>query len=184
MHPILKIALKVICNIIYAQIETTKSGKAELFLLWCMITRSHRPHFGDVIIKRFHRVISFLTHGAIRCGGLISVIARALTVPSPPVYTFFAGDSLCLTLQTLRFMHMLRPAPGGYVWMLGRSLYFKVTRPDDIALAEPISETEWVLSSNIQLPPRPRREPHAQSDRPSSSTQHPNYADATTISFT
>ncbi|CAI9290071.1 unnamed protein product [Lactuca saligna] len=165
-------------------IETMKVGKAELFLLWCMITRSHRPHFGDVIIKCFHRVISLRTRGAICCGGLIFIIVRVLTVPSPPGYTFFTGDSFRLTLQTLRSMHMLRPAPGEYVWMLGRSLYFKVTGPGDIALAEPISETEWVLSSNIQLPPRPRREPYAQSDRPSSSTQHPDYADATPISFT
>ncbi|CAI9270280.1 unnamed protein product [Lactuca saligna] len=149
-----------------------------------MITGSHRLHFGDVIIKRFHRVISLRTRAAIRCGGLNSVIARVLAVPSPPGYTFFAGDSFCLTLQTLRSMHMHRPTLGGHVWMLGCSLYFKVIGPDDIALAEPISEIEWVLCSNIQLPPRPCREPHAQSDRPSSSTQHPDYADATPISFT
>ncbi|CAI9304013.1 unnamed protein product [Lactuca saligna] len=186
VHPVLKIALKIICNIIYAQIETTKAGKAELFLLWCMITGSYHPHFGDLIIRRFHRVIALCTSGAIRCGGLISVITHSLVPQSPPKYTFFTGDYFCLTLQNFRAMHMLRNAPSGFVWMRGRSTYFKVTRPDAIALPGPISETVWVLPSNIPPPPCLRRAQQAQrpqSDRPSSSTQHLDYTDATPISF-
>ncbi|CAI9282900.1 unnamed protein product [Lactuca saligna] len=135
------------------QLETTKVGKAELFLLWCMITGSYR----DIIIRRFHRVITLRTGCAIRCGGLIFVIACSLTLQSPPGYTFFTGESFRLTLQNLRAMHMLRTALGGYVWMQGRSTYFKVTGPDDIALVDPISDTVWVLQSNILLPPHPRR---------------------------
>ncbi|CAI9283547.1 unnamed protein product [Lactuca saligna] len=104
----------------------------------------------------------------------------------PPGYTFFQAESSRLTLQNLRAMHMLQTAPGGYVWMWGRSTYFKVTGPDVIALADPISDTMWVLLSNIPPPPRPRRAQQfrqPQFDRPPSSTQHPDYADATPISF-
>ncbi|CAI9262189.1 unnamed protein product [Lactuca saligna] len=71
------------------ELETTKAGKAKLFLLWCMITKSYRTHFGDIIIQRFHRVISLHTGGAIRCGGLISVIARSFAPQSPAWYAFF-----------------------------------------------------------------------------------------------
>ncbi|CAI9286831.1 unnamed protein product [Lactuca saligna] len=138
------------------ELETIKSVKAEFFLLWCMITNLHRPHFGDIIIKRFHKVISLHTGGAIRCGGLISIIACAIVAQSPLGYTFFAGDSFRLTLQTLRAMHMFCTAPGGYVWMQVRSTYFKVTGPDDITLVDPISDTVWVLQSNI---PQPLRQP-------------------------
>ncbi|CAI9263954.1 unnamed protein product [Lactuca saligna] len=83
-------------------------------------------------------------------------------------------------------MHILHTAPGGCVWMRGRSTYFKVTRPDGIALSDPISKTVWVLPSNIPPPPLPRRAQqaqHPQSNRPSSSTKHPDYTDATPISF-
>ncbi|CAI9299369.1 unnamed protein product [Lactuca saligna] len=151
-----------------------------------MITGSHRSYFGDIITKWFHRVIGIRTCGAIRYGGLITVIARSLTEQSPPGYTFFSADSFRLTLQNLRAMHMLRTTPGGYVWMRGRSTYFKVIGPDVIALADPISNTMWVLPSNIPPPPSIRRAQqvrHPPSDRPCSSTQHPDYADATPVSF-
>ncbi|CAI9268470.1 unnamed protein product [Lactuca saligna] len=84
VHHDLKIALKIICNIIYSQLETTKADKVELFPLWYMITGSYRPHFGDIIIRRFHRVIALRTGGAIRYGGLIFVISRSLTPQFPP----------------------------------------------------------------------------------------------------
>ncbi|CAI9290091.1 unnamed protein product [Lactuca saligna] len=84
VHPVLKISLKIICNIIYAQIETTKVSKAELFLLWFMVTGSYYQHFGDLIIKRFHRVIALRTGGAICCGSLISIIVCSLVARSPP----------------------------------------------------------------------------------------------------
>ncbi|CAI9291508.1 unnamed protein product [Lactuca saligna] len=151
-----------------------------------MVTGSHCPHFGDLIIKRFHRVIALHIGGEIRCGGLISVISRSLAVQSRPGYTFFAGDSFHLSLQTLWSIHMLRTAPGGYVWMRGRYTYFKVTGPDVVSLVDPISDTMWVLLSNIPPSPRPRRAPQVrqpQFDRPSSSTQHPDYAYTTPISF-
>ncbi|CAI9291280.1 unnamed protein product [Lactuca saligna] len=98
LHPILKIALKIICIIIYAQVETMKSGKADLFILWCMVARWYRPYFGDLIIKRFHRVLNLRTGGAILCGGLITIIARTLVEQSPPEYTFFTGETFRLTL--------------------------------------------------------------------------------------
>ncbi|CAI9299370.1 unnamed protein product [Lactuca saligna] len=139
------------------EIETTNARKAKLFLLWCMIIGSHCPYFGDIIIKWFHRVIGIRNCGAIRYGGLITVIARSLTEQSPPGYTFFSADSFRLTLQTLRVMDMLRTTPGGYVCMRGRSTYFKVIGPDVIDLADPISNTMQVLPSNIPPPPRPRR---------------------------
>ncbi|CAI9278367.1 unnamed protein product [Lactuca saligna] len=163
VHTVLKIALKIICNIIYAHIETTKADKAELFLLWCMIIGSHCPHFGDTIIKSFHTVIALRTGGAIHYGGLIYVIAHSIMLQSPPWYTLFVGDSFRLTQQTLWAMHMLRTAPCRYVWMQGRFTYF-----------------------NIPPPLRPRRAQQVrcpQSDRPSWSTQHPDCADATPISF-
>ncbi|CAI9264997.1 unnamed protein product [Lactuca saligna] len=157
VHPAIKIALKIIWNIIYAQLETKKADKADLFLLCCMITGSYHPHFGDIIIRRFHRVIALRTGDVIPCGGLISIIARSLTPQSPLGYTFFTGDAFRLTLQNLRAMHMLHTAPGGYVWMHGHSTYFKLTGLDDIALADPISDTLWVLQSNIPPPSRPCR---------------------------
>ncbi|CAI9296859.1 unnamed protein product [Lactuca saligna] len=142
-----------------------------------MVTGLNRPHFGDIITKRFHRVIGLRTGGAIRCGGLISFIAHSLVEQIPPGYTFFQVESSRLTLQNHRAMHMLCPS---------RPIYFKVTGPDVIALADPINDTMWVLPSNIPPPPCPRsaqqvRQP--QSNRPSSSTQHPDYADATPVSF-
>ena len=84
-----------------------------------MVSGLYRPHFDDLIIKIFHRVINLRTDGHIRCGGLIAVITHTLMEQSPPEYTFFSGDSFRLTLQNLRAMHMLRPAPGGIFWMLG-----------------------------------------------------------------
>lgn len=63
------------CNILYAQVETTKVGKVELFFQWCMVTGLYRPHLGDLIIKRLHRLIHLTSGGVIRCGGLITVIA-------------------------------------------------------------------------------------------------------------
>ncbi|CAI9296507.1 unnamed protein product [Lactuca saligna] len=103
-----------------------------------MIIGSHHPHFGDIIINRLHRVISLRTGGAIRCGGLIVIIARSLAAQSIQEYPFFTNESFCLTLQNLRAMQLLRTALGGYVWMQGHPTYFKVTGPDDIALADPI----------------------------------------------
>lgn len=87
-------------------------------------------------------------------------------------------------------MYKLRPALGGNVWMLGQFIYFKVTGPDDIAVVDPISETLWLLPSNIPPSLHPRRSqqpppplcPH--SERPSSSTMHPDYSDATPLSYT
>ncbi|CAI9262447.1 unnamed protein product [Lactuca saligna] len=127
-----------------------------------MVTGLHRPHFGDIITKRFHKVINLRTGGTISCGGLISVIAHSFLEQFPPGYTFFQTESSRLNLQNLRAMNMLRTSP------------------------DPISDTMWVLPSNIPPPPRPRRAQQVrqpQSDQPSSSTQHPDYADATPVSF-
>lgn len=35
-----------------------KAWKAEFFILWFMVIGSYRLHLGDLIIKRFHRVLN------------------------------------------------------------------------------------------------------------------------------
>ncbi|CAI9272291.1 unnamed protein product [Lactuca saligna] len=164
-----------------------KLAKPGFSFLWSMITGPTTLTFVDVIIKIFHKVKNLNTRCAIRCGSLIMVIACTIMEQSLLEYTIFPGESFHMTLQNHRAMHMLRPTLGGNVLMLGRSTYFKVTSPDDIALADPISETMWVLPSNIPLPFCSRRSQQAparpHSDPPSLSTMHPDYTDATSLSY-
>lgn len=149
-----------------------------------MIIGSYHPHHGDLIINRFHWAINLNTSSAICCGGLITVISCVFAEQFLPEYTFFSGDSFRLTLWNLRVMHMLRPAPGGNVWMIGISTYFKVTHPDVIALVDPISETLWVLPSNIPPPLCPCRSQQVHA-RPCpiapSSSQNPDRPSTSTV---
>lgn len=39
IHPVLKIGLKIICKILFAQIETSMAEKVELTILWAIVIR-------------------------------------------------------------------------------------------------------------------------------------------------
>lgn len=162
-----------------------KAWKAEFFILWFMVIGSYRLHLGDLIIKRFNRVLNLRIGGNFRCGGLITIFSDNVFDHFPPTYLFFANDSFRLTLENLRAMHIFRSALNGHVWMCGRSQYLRVTDPSILSLVDPIGSTKWVLASNLAPSSRPRQlqqnPPHSHPDRPSSSTVHPYYVDATPI---
>lgn len=77
IHPVLKIGLKIICKILFAQIETSMAGKVELTILWAIVIRVYWPHFGHLLMKWFHIVIRLRSgSGKNLCGGLITLIAH------------------------------------------------------------------------------------------------------------
>ncbi|CAI9269139.1 unnamed protein product [Lactuca saligna] len=137
-----------------------------------MVAGLYHPQFGDLIIKRFHRVVNLRTGGSITCGGL-TVIARTLVKQSPRDTPFYG-----------RILPFDPAEPSGHAHVMFSPEW--VTGPDDIALADPISEMVWVLPLNLPPPLHPRRlqqASHLHYGGPSLSTLHPDYTDATPLSY-
>ena len=84
IHPLLKVAHRIIANILYPRKETSTINSHELKLLYCL-THPHefKPHFGRWLSHKLV-LISNTTSGTFACGGTITLLGRSPHVQAIP----------------------------------------------------------------------------------------------------
>ncbi|CAI9273492.1 unnamed protein product [Lactuca saligna] len=83
VHPVLKVAHRIIASLLFHQEEISKANKKELEVLWCMINKpAEVPHFGCWVIQKMLRSATS-NGGQLHCGGMVSIIAEHLGLHLP-----------------------------------------------------------------------------------------------------
>ncbi|KAL4588606.1 hypothetical protein LXL04_001498 [Taraxacum kok-saghyz] len=147
IHPVLRVAHRILASILFPCHETSTVSSAELQLLWCMThTFETKPNFGAYLARRLS-TISPTSKGAICVGGLVTLISTAVGADGPDL-----GDSdfippAYLTFDSLESMKLFKTKRDGFLWVLHHT-HFIINESNRhlLALAEPVTDTDWTLS--------------------------------------
>ncbi|KAL4591667.1 hypothetical protein LXL04_004637 [Taraxacum kok-saghyz] len=144
IHPVLRVAHRILASIMFPRHETSTVNSAELQLLWCMTHAFDiKPNFGAYLTRRLSTT-SPTSKGNICVGGLVTLIGSAVGV------TFENHDyipSTYLTFESFESMELFKTKRDGHLWILHHT-HFKVNNSNRhlLDLADPITDTDWSLS--------------------------------------
>ncbi|KAL4575945.1 hypothetical protein LXL04_012032 [Taraxacum kok-saghyz] len=156
IHPVLRVAHRIIASIIYPRDERSTVNSGELKLLYCMTHPSdRRPHFGSWLSHKL-AIIGGQSSGTIMCGGVITML-----MCSAPIRAFPANyDDLERLPGADHTPQLLINDENKYI----------------LDIAEPITDTDWLLTDVIHPAPTDESEdedyepPPQNADAPSSSS--------------
>ncbi|KAL4570292.1 hypothetical protein LXL04_025944 [Taraxacum kok-saghyz] len=187
IHPLLRVAHRIIASVIYPRDERSTVNSGELKLLYCMTHPSdRRPHFGSWLSHKL-ALISGYSSGTIMCGGIVTFLARSAPIDAFPDDTadleLLAG-SPDLDSDVYVACRLYRELDDGVTWLVGPDHNPQLTITDEnkhiLDIADPITNTDWLLSDIIYSssddsededfqPPQPQPQ-NAGGDAPSSSS--------------
>ncbi|CAI9264634.1 unnamed protein product [Lactuca saligna] len=112
IHPVLKVAHRIIASLLFPQEEISKLKK-ELEVLWCMINKpAEVPHFGCWVIQKMLRSATS-NGGQLHCGGMVSIIAEHLGLHLPNNPTNIIMGRTRLSIDVMETMHLFHAFPLG-----------------------------------------------------------------------
>ncbi|KAL4570143.1 hypothetical protein LXL04_025794 [Taraxacum kok-saghyz] len=183
IHPVLRVAHRIIASIIYPRDERSTVNSGELKLLYCMTHPSaRRPHFGSWLSHKL-AIIGGQSSGTIMCGGVITML-----MCSAPIRVFPANyDDLerlpgrpHLDQAAYIAYRLFRKVTDGIEWLIGADHTPQLLINDEnkyiLDIAEPITDTDWLLTDVIYPAPIDESEdedyepPPQNADAPSSSS--------------
>ncbi|CAI9298928.1 unnamed protein product [Lactuca saligna] len=127
IHPVLKVAHRIIASLLFPQEEISKANKNELEVFWCMINKPVEvPHFGCWVIQKMLRS-AMSNGGQLHCGGMVSIIAEHLGLHLPNNPTNIVMGCTCLSIDVMETMHLFHRLPTGDVhWIVYRKEYLRI----------------------------------------------------------
>ncbi|CAI9296260.1 unnamed protein product [Lactuca saligna] len=152
IHPVLKVAHRIIASLLFPQEEISKANKKELEVLWCMINKpAEVPHFGCWVIQKMLRSATS-NGGQLHCGGMVSIIAEHLGLHLPNNPTNIIMGRTRLSIDVMETMHLFHRLPTGDIhWTVDGKEYIRIDNRNKkiLNLANDIPSTNWKLRSNL-----------------------------------
>ncbi|KAL4557200.1 hypothetical protein LXL04_035372 [Taraxacum kok-saghyz] len=161
IHPVLRVVHRIIASIIYPRDARSTVNSGELKLLYCMTHPSdRRPHFGSWLSHKL-AIIGGYTSGTIMCGGVITML-----MCSDPVGAFPANyddlerlpGSPYLDQDAYIACRLYRKVNDGVTWLMGADhtpqLFINEENQYILDIADPITDTDWLLTDVIHYPSR------------------------------
>ncbi|CAI9276718.1 unnamed protein product [Lactuca saligna] len=152
IHPVLKVAHRIIASLLFPQEEISKANKKELEVLWCMINKpAEVPHFGCWVIQKMLRSATS-NGGQLHCGGMVSIIVEHLGLHLPNNPTNIIMGRTRLSIDVMETMHLFHRLPTGDIhWTVDGKEYLRIESRNKkiLNLANDIPSTNWKLRSNL-----------------------------------
>ncbi|KAL4573115.1 hypothetical protein LXL04_019910 [Taraxacum kok-saghyz] len=121
IHPVLRVAHRILASIMFPRHETSTVSSAELQLLWCMThTFDTKPNFGAYLARRLSTT-SPTTKGNICVGGLVTLIASTVVVDGAEFGDTDFISPTYLTFESFESMKLFRTKHDGLQWVLHHS---------------------------------------------------------------
>ena len=158
IHPVLRVALRIIANLVFPQEDVSRAGKMELEILWCMVTGLKRPHFGAFLASKLLKV-STSDSGPIHCGGIISYLATRLTCAElfeskrPGLEKITQGTNAITSNVLVASSFFRQEGDGSITWLVQGEPHFRVPAGDfsSLQLQQDITQTRWCLPKNTSV---------------------------------
>ena len=135
IHPVLRVALRIIANLVFPQEDVSRAGKMELEILWCMVTGLKRPHFGAFLASKLLKV-STSDSGPIHCGGIISYLATRLACAElfeskrPDLEKITQGTNTITSNVLVASSFFRQEGDGSITWLVQGEPYLRVPTGD------------------------------------------------------
>ncbi|KAL4565065.1 hypothetical protein LXL04_029147 [Taraxacum kok-saghyz] len=181
IHPVLRIAHRIVASIIYPRDERSTVNSGELKLLYCMTHPSdRRPHFGAWLSHKL-AIIGGQSSGTIMCGGVITMLMYSIgAFPANHDDLERLPGRPRLDIEAYIACRLFRKNSDGIAWLIGADhtpqLLINNENKYILDIAEPITDTDWLLTDVIHPAPTDESEdedyapPPQNTDAPSSSS--------------